>query len=223
MSDDTNDKRKVQKLYVGGRSKIMAEEIARMFASGKQSALRPDELTWLGDSVLEPGTSMVGAVVELALAGLMARVKGNRPVIDSDGVPIDHLVVIGEDEALLRAHEESAFGVRHEDGSVSVDTRAARASGVRFEDVILSERIKVAGEMLNNLAWTDMRDGKSMTERVETMRVYANKMLFSEPLFARRKTGIFPVGAAVHIDLLKISVEMGDHDVTVLNKNEAAR
>lgn len=91
MSEDTsaaNGRRKVNKLYVGGRAKLMAEQLARAFAGGKQSALSAEELSWLSEAVLEPGSSMVASVVELALAGLLARVRG-VPLIDESGCPVD--------------------------------------------------------------------------------------------------------------------------------------
>lgn len=88
MDEEENARRKVQKLYVGGRSKKMAEALARAFASGEQSALTEAERRWLGDSALEPGATMVASAVELALAVLCARVF-RRPVLDENGIPID--------------------------------------------------------------------------------------------------------------------------------------
>jgi hypothetical protein len=88
MSDE-NKKREVKKLYVGERTKkmaLMASEFA--FEKMYMENITSEEQRWFRDALLSGNSTPQAAIVEVAVASLLARLSG-RPLVGEDGVPVD--------------------------------------------------------------------------------------------------------------------------------------
>ena len=85
----SGEKREVKKLYVGERAKNMAQLASEFAFSNMYSGnFTSDEGRWFRDALLGGGTTPQAAIVEVALASLLARLS-ERPMVDADVVPID--------------------------------------------------------------------------------------------------------------------------------------